>query len=65
MVGEDNEDQGDIAGPVPVPLDAARARVITAGLREAMDDARRTVAVLAARCRRTCERPRPRTDEYG
>ena len=51
VVGEDNEDQGDVAEPAPPLLDAVRARVITAGLREAMDDVRRTVAVLATRVR--------------
>ena len=53
VVGEDNEDQGDVAEPALALLDAARARAVTAGLREAMDDVRRTVAVLATRARDT------------
>ncbi|MER8159953.1 hypothetical protein [Streptomyces sp. NPDC094472] len=46
-MGEQDEDQGEIARRAT----AARARAMTAGLREAMDDVRRTVAVLAARVR--------------
>ncbi|MFD3700348.1 hypothetical protein ACFWUZ_30195 [Streptomyces sp. NPDC058646] len=37
--------------PAPPPLTVAQARAVTAGLREAMDDVRRSVAVLAARVR--------------
>lgn len=50
-VSKDSQDQGDVAGPAQPPLDTARARAMTAGLREAMDDARRTVTVLATRVR--------------
>ncbi|MFB6986110.1 hypothetical protein ACFC0C_40965 [Streptomyces sp. NPDC056178] len=50
-MGEHNEDQERGAEPVWPPLTAARARETTAGLREAMDDVRRSVAVLAARVR--------------
>lgn len=50
-MSEHNDDQGEAAGPVRPPLDAAQARAMTAGLREAMDDVRRSVAVLAARVR--------------
>ncbi|MFI5945591.1 hypothetical protein ACIBCB_35840 [Streptomyces uncialis] len=46
---EDNEDQEQGAEPARPPLTADRAREMTAGLRAAMDDVRRTVAVLAAR----------------
>lgn len=49
VVGEHTEDQEHGVEPARPPLTAARAREITAGLREAMDDVRRTVAVLAAR----------------
>ncbi|MGW4983339.1 hypothetical protein [Streptomyces mirabilis] len=51
VVGEHDEDQEHVAEPAPPPLAAARAREMTAGLREAMDDVRRSVAVLAARVR--------------
>ncbi|MFI5621460.1 hypothetical protein [Streptomyces sp. NPDC051567] len=50
-MGEDNEDQEHAVDPAQPPLSAARAREMTAGLREAMDDVRRSVAVLAARVR--------------
>ncbi|MFD0396449.1 hypothetical protein ACFQ3Z_46370 [Streptomyces nogalater] len=50
-MGEHGQDQGDVAEPTRPPLSAARARELTAGLREAMDDVRRSVAVLAARVR--------------
>ncbi|WP_331750572.1 MULTISPECIES: hypothetical protein [unclassified Streptomyces] len=50
-MGEHDHDQDDVAGPARPPLSAARARQMTAGLREAMDDVRRSVAVLAARGR--------------
>ncbi|MFE2247949.1 hypothetical protein [Streptomyces lavendulae] len=53
FVGEDNEDQEHGAEPARPPLTAARAREMTAGLREAMDDVRRSVAVLDARVRDT------------
>ncbi|MFI1734516.1 hypothetical protein ACH40E_35960 [Streptomyces acidicola] len=45
VVGEHDEDQEHVARP---PLTVTRAREMTAGLREAMDDVRRSVAVLAA-----------------
>jgi hypothetical protein len=48
-VGEQNEDQDDVVRPAWPPLTTVRGREMTAGLREAMDDARRSVAVLAAR----------------
>ncbi|MFB7595225.1 hypothetical protein [Streptomyces sp. NPDC056160] len=48
-MGEQHEDQEYGAEPArPLPTEA-RAREMTAGLREAMDDVRRSVAVLAAR----------------
>lgn len=50
-MGEHNEDQEHGAEPARPPLTVARAREMTAGLREAMDDVRRSVAVLAARVR--------------
>ncbi|MFH9677520.1 hypothetical protein ACH4L5_35365 [Streptomyces sp. NPDC017405] len=50
-MGEQHEDQEHGAEPARPPLTAARAREVTAGLREAMDDVRRSVAVLAARVR--------------
>ncbi|MFJ2847680.1 hypothetical protein ACIPD2_39630 [Streptomyces griseofuscus] len=50
-MGEHDEDQEHVAEPARPPLTAARAREMTAGLREAMDDVRRSVAVLAARVR--------------
>ncbi|MFE9387611.1 hypothetical protein ACFYMO_30985 [Streptomyces sp. NPDC007025] len=50
-VGEQHEDQEHGAEPARPPLSEARAREMTAGLREAMDDVRRSVAVLAARVR--------------
>ncbi|MFD5372694.1 hypothetical protein [Streptomyces sp. NPDC127103] len=51
VVGEDNEDQEHGVEPARLPLTEACARELTAGLREAMDDVRRSVAVLAARVR--------------
>ncbi|MFF8646385.1 hypothetical protein [Streptomyces sp. NPDC015345] len=51
VVGEHTEDQEHGVKPARPPLTAARARGMTAGLREAMDDVRRSVAVLAARAR--------------
>ncbi|WP_331763882.1 hypothetical protein [Streptomyces cyaneofuscatus] len=48
VVGEQTEDQEHGAAARP-PLSEARAREMTAGLREVMDDVRRSVAVLAAR----------------
>ncbi|MFF4874003.1 hypothetical protein [Streptomyces sp. NPDC000961] len=48
---EHEHDQGDAVGPARPPLTAAEARKVTAGLREALDDVRRSVAVLAARVR--------------
>ncbi|MFF3733293.1 hypothetical protein ACFYXM_23985 [Streptomyces sp. NPDC002476] len=50
-MGEHDQDQKHAVEPARPPLTAARAREITAGLREAMDDVRRSVAVLAARVR--------------
>ncbi|MFJ3099560.1 hypothetical protein [Streptomyces hydrogenans] len=50
-MGEHDEDQEHCAGPARPPLTEARAREMTAGLRGAMDDVRRSVAVLAARVR--------------
>ncbi|MFZ4240840.1 hypothetical protein ACOZGD_37470 [Streptomyces murinus] len=50
-MGEHTEDQEHSVEPARRPLTAARAREMTAGLREAMDDVRRSVAVLAARVR--------------
>ncbi|OII61310.1 hypothetical protein BJP40_05925 [Streptomyces sp. CC53] len=50
-MGGHDQDQGDAAGPAPVPTDAAQARAMTDKIREAMDDIRRSVAVLAARVR--------------
>ncbi|MFJ4577429.1 hypothetical protein ACIP4W_39985 [Streptomyces sp. NPDC088846] len=50
-MGEHDQDQDGVAEPVRPPLTAAQAREVTAGLREAMNDVRRTVAVLAARVR--------------
>ncbi|MFI1169617.1 hypothetical protein ACH4UM_40260 [Streptomyces sp. NPDC020801] len=50
-MGEHEHDQDDVAEPARPPLTAAQAREMTAGLREAMDDVRRSVAVLAARVR--------------
>lgn len=50
-MGEHDEDQEHGVEPARPPLSEARAREMTAGLREAMDDVRRSVAVLAARVR--------------
>ncbi|MEU2578856.1 hypothetical protein ACIP3B_36450 [Streptomyces anulatus] len=50
-MGQHNEDQEHGAQPARPPLTAARAREMTTGLRAAMDDVRRSVAVLAARVR--------------
>jgi hypothetical protein len=46
-----DQDQNDVADVARSPLTIAQARKVTAGLREAMDDVRRSVAVLAARVR--------------
>ncbi|WP_255345671.1 hypothetical protein [Streptomyces chartreusis] len=51
VVGEQHEDQEHGTEPARPPLSEARAQEMTAGLREAMDDVRRSVAVLAARVR--------------
>ncbi|WP_434435411.1 hypothetical protein [Streptomyces noursei] len=51
VVGEQHEDQEHGAEPARPPLTEAHAREMTAGLREAMDDVRHSVAVLAARVR--------------
>ncbi|WP_079076593.1 hypothetical protein [Streptomyces europaeiscabiei] len=50
-MGEHDQDQDDVAEPARPPLSAVQAREMTAGLREAMDDLRRSAAVLAARVR--------------
>ncbi|MFF0754550.1 hypothetical protein [Streptomyces sp. NPDC004267] len=50
-MGTRDQDQGDVAEPARPPLTTAQAREVTAGLRKAMDDVRRSVAVLAARVR--------------
>ncbi|WJY43300.1 hypothetical protein QT196_39290 (plasmid) [Streptomyces sp. P9-2B-2] len=50
-MGEHDRDQDDLAEPARPALTAAQAREMTAGLREAVDDVRRSVAVLAARVR--------------
>ncbi|GAA2359618.1 hypothetical protein [Streptomyces cuspidosporus] len=52
-MGTRDQDHGqdDVVEPARPPLTAARAREMTDGLREAMDDVRRSVAVLAARVR--------------
>ncbi|MFE3907879.1 hypothetical protein ACFXPY_48795 [Streptomyces sp. NPDC059153] len=46
-----DQDQGDVAELARPLLTAVQAREVTASLRAAMDDVRRTVAVLAARVR--------------
>lgn len=48
-MGEHSEDQEHGAEPARPPLTSAQAREMTTGLREAMDDIRRSGAVLAAR----------------
>ena len=48
-MGEHGQDRDDVVKPARPPLSAAQAREVTDGLREAMDDVRRSVAVLAAR----------------
>ncbi|WP_328777926.1 hypothetical protein OHT68_00325 [Streptomyces canus] len=50
-MGQHEEDQERGVEPARPPLTAARAQEMTADLREAMDDVRRSVAVLAARVR--------------
>ncbi|MFI2215204.1 hypothetical protein [Streptomyces sp. NPDC020141] len=50
-MGEHTEDQEHGVEPARPQLTADRAREMTAGLRDAMDDVRRTVAVLATRVR--------------
>lgn len=50
-MGEHDRDQDDLAEPARPSMTAAQAREITAGLREAMDNVRHSVAVLAARVR--------------
>ncbi|WP_329564497.1 hypothetical protein OG711_38790 (plasmid) [Streptomyces uncialis] len=50
-MGKKDRDQDDVAEPAQPTLTTAQAREVTAGLREAMDDVRRSVAVLAARVR--------------
>ncbi|MGW1819332.1 hypothetical protein ACWCQM_37980 [Streptomyces sp. NPDC002125] len=50
-MGTRDQDQDDVVEPARPPLTAEQAREVTAGLREAMDDVRRTVALLAARVR--------------
>ncbi|MFI2433621.1 hypothetical protein [Streptomyces sp. NPDC018693] len=48
-MGEHDQDQDRVTEPARSPLTTAQARKMTAGLREAMDDVRRSLAVLAAR----------------
>ncbi|MFE4777894.1 hypothetical protein [Streptomyces sp. NPDC056713] len=50
-MGTRDQDQDGVAEPARPPLSPARAREMTAGLRAAMDDVRRCVAVLATRVR--------------
>ncbi|MGA4846693.1 hypothetical protein ACOBQB_10650 [Streptomyces sp. G5(2025)] len=50
-MGTRGHDQEHGVEPAQPPLTTARAREMTAGLREAMDDVRRSVSVLAARIR--------------
>ncbi|MFB8000384.1 hypothetical protein ACFC4G_47510 [Streptomyces sp. NPDC056002] len=50
-MGEHDRDQGDVTEPARPPLSVTAAREVTAGLRAAMDDVRRSIAVLAARVR--------------
>jgi hypothetical protein len=61
-MGEHDQDQDGVAEPARPPLSVAQARKVTAGLSEAMDDVRRSVAVLAAQVRdahaaRVCKAP--------
>lgn len=51
FVGGRTEDQEHGVEPAQPPLTAARAREMMAGLRDAMEDVWRSVAVLAARVR--------------
>ncbi|MDL5206391.1 hypothetical protein [Streptomyces sp. ALI-76-A] len=51
VMGKHDQEQDDVAGPARPSLTTAQACQVTAGLREAMDDVRRSVAVLAARVR--------------
>ncbi|EST17884.1 hypothetical protein [Streptomyces roseochromogenus] len=46
-----DHDQDDVAEPAQPPLTTTQAREVTTRLREAMDDVRRSMAVLAARVR--------------
>jgi hypothetical protein len=50
-MGEHGQDQDDVVEPAQPPLSVAQAREVADGLREAMDDVRRSVTVLAARVR--------------
>ncbi|MFE7045155.1 hypothetical protein ACFU9X_38785 [Streptomyces atratus] len=50
-MGEHDQDQDDVAEPARPLLTTVQAREMTTALREAMDDVRRSVAVLAARVR--------------
>ncbi|WP_406004708.1 hypothetical protein [Streptomyces sp. NBC_00987] len=50
-MGTGDQDQDDVVEPARPPLTAEQAREVTAGLREAMDDVRHSVALLAARVR--------------
>ncbi|WP_407842061.1 hypothetical protein ACE1OC_42675 (plasmid) [Streptomyces sp. DSM 116496] len=50
-MGEQDQAEDDVAELVRPSLTGAQARVVTAGLREAVDDVRRPVAVLAHRVR--------------
>ncbi|MFE3900162.1 hypothetical protein ACFXPY_07270 [Streptomyces sp. NPDC059153] len=42
VMGEHDQDQDDVTEPAWPSLSAAQAREVTAGLREAMDDVRRS-----------------------
>lgn len=50
-MAEHDHDQDGVAEPARPPRTAAHAREVTAGLREAMDDVRRSATVLVARVR--------------
>ncbi|MEU9791108.1 hypothetical protein AB0E27_10795 [Streptomyces sparsogenes] len=47
--GDQDHGQDDVVEPARPPLSAVQSREVTAGLRGAMDDVRRSMAVLAAR----------------
>ncbi|MCZ4103442.1 hypothetical protein C8250_000070 [Streptomyces sp. So13.3] len=50
-MGEHEQHHGHVPEPARATLTVAGTREMTAGLREAMDDVRRSVAVLATRVR--------------